>query len=324
MENQTNLNHQAQKVESHDSFDDSLKEFRHISLSVDKSIEEIKAAQTGQRVVFPTGWPRLNRNLLGGLQKGKMYVIAGRPGVGKSAFSNQLIFDVLDNNKDKKVIVLYWTFEMPDYQQIMRAASNKAQLQFSQLYSVDQKLSAEGLKQYEDAVDSYRKYPIFFCSIPQNMVKIKEINNRVFQKYPEHTIINLFDHSRLILGSEDTELLKLNNVSKTCMWLQARMGSISILLSQLNRNIEQEYRAKQQYQPQLTDLFGGDSIGQDAHVVMMLQRPFDLYGITDSYCGEDPEGLLACHIEKNRDGQLGMIPYEADLSTFNLTEPVKK
>ena len=324
MENQTNLNHQAQKVESHDSFDDSLKEFRHISLSVDKSIEEIKAAQTGQRVVFPTGWPRLNRNLLGGLQKGKMYVIAGRPGVGKSAFSNQLIFDVLDNNKDKKVIVLYWTFEMPDYQQIMRAASNKAQLQFSQLYSVDQKLSAEGLKQYEDAVDSYRKYPIFFCSIPQNMVKIKEINNRVFQKYPEHTIINLFDHSRLILGSEDTELLKLNNVSKTCMWLQARMGSISILLSQLNRNIEQEYRAKQQYQPQLTDLFGGDSIGQDAHVVMMLQRPFDLYGITDSYCGEDPEGLLACHIEKNRDGQLGMIPYEADLSTFNLTERVKK
>lgn len=324
MENQTNLNHQAQKVESHDSFDDSLKEFRHISLSVDKSIEEIKAAQTGQRVVFPTGWPRLNRNLLGGLQKGKMYVIAGRPGVGKSAFSNQLIFDVLDNNKDKKVIVLYWTFEMPDYQQIMRAASNKAQLQFSQLYSVDQKLSAEGLKQYEDAVDSYRKYPIFFCSIPQNMVKIKEINNRVFQKYPEHTIINLFDHSRLILGSEDTELLKLNNVSKTCMWLQARMGSISILLSQLNRNIEQEYRAKQQYQPQLTDLFGGDSIGQDAHVVMMLQRPFDLYGITDSYCGEDPEGLLACHIEKNRDGQLGMIPYEANLSTFNLTERVKK
>lgn len=324
MENQTNLNHQAQKVESHDNFDDSLKEFRHISVSVDKSIEEIKAAQSGQRIVFPTGWPRLNRNLLGGLQKGKMYVIAGRPGVGKSAFSNQLIFDVLDNNKDKKVIVLYWTFEMPDYQQIMRAASNKAQLQFSQLYSVDQQLSSEGLKKYEDAVDSYRKYPIFFCSIPQNMVKIKEINNRVFQKYPEHTIINLFDHSRLILGSEDTELLKLNNVSKTCMWLQARMGSISILLSQLNRNIEQEYRAKQQYQPQLTDLFGGDSIGQDAHVVMMLQRPFDLYGITDAYCGEDPEGLLACHIEKNRDGQLGMIPYEADLSTFNLTERVKK
>ena len=85
---------------------------------------------------------------------------------------------------------------------------------------------------------------------------------------------------------------------------------INILLSQLNRNIEQEHRAKNQYQPLLTDLFGGDSIGQDAHVVMILNRPYDLYGITNEYCGEDPQGLLACHMEKNRDGLLGMIGYE--------------
>jgi len=324
MENNQNLNHQAQKVESQGNFDETFKEFRHISHSVSKSVEEIKLAQSGKRIVFPTKWDRLNKNLLGGLQPGKMYVIAGRPGVGKSAFSNQLIFDVLDQNHDKKLLVLYWTFEMPDYQQIMRSAAHDAGMSFSEMYSIDSSLTSDRVSKYEEVVEKYKKYPIYFCSIPQNMVKIKQINDRVFNKYPDHTIINLYDHSRLILGTEDTELQKLNQVSKTCMWLQARMGSISILLSQLNRNIEQEYRAKQQYQPQLTDLFGGDSIGQDAHVVMMLQRPFDLYGITDSYCGEDPEGLLACHIEKNRDGQLGMIPYEANLSTFTLTERLKK
>jgi replicative DNA helicase len=253
-----------------------------------------------------------------------MYVIAGRPGVGKSAFSNQLIFDLLDKNVGKKLIVLYWSFEMPDYQQIMRAGANDVKMQFSQLYSIDSPIDDSKINEYENAVSKYRKYPIFFCSIPQNMVKIKEVNNRVNLKFPQHTIINLFDHSRLILGTEDTELQKLNQISKTCMWLQARLGVINILLSQLNRNIEQEYRAKQQYQPQLTDLFGGDSIGQDAHVVMMLQRPYDLYGITEAYCGENPVGLLACHVEKNRDGQLGMIPYEADLSTFSLTERKKK
>ena len=107
------------------------------------------------------------------------------------------------------------------------------------------------------------------------------------------------------------------------MFMQSKMGTINILLSQLNRNIEQEHRAKNQYQPLLTDLFGGDSIGQDAHVVMMLQRPYDLYGITDVYCGEDPVGLLACHVEKNRDGMLGMIPYQAELSTFTINERKK-
>lgn len=314
--------------ESHDNssagVEDVFKEFRHISKSVDESIQVVKDAQLGKRIVFPTKWDRLNKNLLGGLQPGKMYVIAGRPGVGKSAFSNQLVFDVLERNKDKKLILLYWSFEMPDYQQIMRSASKDVKLQFSELYSLDKKLTDSQINDYQKVVEKYRDYPVFFCSIPQNMAKIKQVNIAVQSRYPQHTIINLFDHSRLILGSEETELQKLNQISKTCMWLQARIKTINILLSQLNRNIEQEYRAKQQYQPQLTDLFGGDSIGQDAHVVMMLQRPFDLYGITDKYCGEDPVGLLACHIEKNRDGKLGMIPYESDLSTFTIQERLKK
>jgi replicative DNA helicase len=176
------------------------------------------------------------------------------------------------------------------------------------------------MQKYEDAANKYAKYPIYFCSIPQNMNKIKDTNNKVSARYPYHTIVNLIDHTRLIVGSEDTELQKLNTVSKACMWMQSKMGSITILLSQLNRNIEQEFRAKNQYQPLLTDLFGGDSIGQDAHVVIMLQRPFDLYGITDKYCGEEPENLLACHLEKNRDGLLGMIPFETDLSTFTIKE----
>ena len=63
---------------------------------------------------------------------------------------------------------------------------------------------------------------------------------------------------------------------------------------------------------------------------MMLQRPYDLYGITDKYCGEDPVGLMAVHIEKNRDGLLGMIPFETDyqhlqsMSELTLPKQVSK
>ena len=279
----------------------------------------------GKRQVYPTSWPRLNRNLMGGLQPGKMYVIAGRPGVGKSAFSNQLIFDILDVNKTKQndLIVIYWSFEMPGEQQILRAGSKDTKLQTFDLLSVEQTLSAESFERYKQAVQKYKEYPMYFCSIPQDMAIIKKVNEEMFLRHPSKTVINLIDHSRLVLGREDTELQKLNMVSKSCMWMQAKMQSITILLSQLNRNIEQEYRAKQQYQPLLTDLFGGDSIGQDSHVVMMLQRPYDLYGITDSYCGQDPVGLLACHVEKNRDGLLGMIPFQTDLSTFTINERSK-
>ena len=297
-----------------------IKVLKHISHSVNQSVSEVRTGINGNRVVFPTKWPRLNKNLMGGLQRGKMYVVAGRPGVGKSAFSNQLIFDVLDSNWNKQVVVLYWSSEMPGYQQILRAGSKDTKLQTFELLSVENKLSQDNFDRYVHEVEKYKKYPIYFCSIPQNMQKVEQTNYTIFDKYPGVTVINLIDHSRLVRSKADTELLKLNELSKTAMLIQARMGSITVLLSQLNRNIEQEFRAKQQYQPLLTDLFGGDSIGQDAHVVMMLQRPYDLYGITDKYCGEDPQGLLAVHIEKNRDGMLGMIPFETDLSTFTINE----
>ena len=209
---------------------------------------------------------------------------------------------------------------MPGYQQILRAGAKGSNKQVSELLSVEHKLENDAYKAFKKEVLKYSHYPIYFNNIPRDMEFVKNSNIDVTNKYPDHTIINVFDHSRLILSEKDQELQKLNEVSKGCMWLQAKMGTINILLSQLNRNIEQEHRAKAQYQPLLTDLFGGDSIGQDAHVVMMLQRPNDLYGITDKYCGEDPVGLLALHIEKNRDGLLGMIPYEAEMSTFTINE----
>ena len=294
--------------------------FKSINKAISASLHQVTDGMKGQRIVYPTKWPRLNKNLLGGLQPGKMYVIAGRPGVGKSAFSNQLIFDLLDKNKFKKLLVLYWSFEMPGYQQILRAGAKGSNKQVSELLSVEQKLEQNAYEAFKAEVLKYSHYPIYFNNIPRDMEFVKQSNTDVTNKYPDHTIVNVFDHSRLILSTKDQELQKLNEVSKGCMWLQAKMGCINILLSQLNRNIEQEHRAKAQYQPLLTDLFGGDSIGQDAHVVMMLQRTNDLYGITDKYCGEDPKGLLALHVEKNRDGLLGMIPYEAEMSTFTINE----
>jgi replicative DNA helicase len=304
--------------ESQDPFDEYG--FNPISASVQTSIDEIKTGMLGLRKVFPTKWPRLNRNLLGGLQPGKMYVIAGRPGVGKSAFSNQLIFDTLDANPTKKIIVLYWSFEMPGHQQILRAGSKDVKTQVLDLLSVETPLSKDTYEEYKSKVQVYNNYNIFFNSVPRTIEYITQANVAICADKPDDIVINVFDHSRLILGSADKEMIRLNNVSKGCMWMQAKLGVVNILISQLNRNIENEHRAKNQYQPLLTDLFGGDSIGQDAHVVIMLQRPYDLYGITETYCDENPVGLLAAHIEKNRDGLLGMIPYEADLSTFTINE----
>ena len=182
---------------------------------------------------------------------------------------------------------------MPGYQQVMRSASKDVRKQIGDLLSVDSPLSDVDFRVYAAKVQKYANYNIYFNNVPRTMEYIMKTNEAMHAKEPDTIVVNLFDHSRLIRGNEDTELKKLNTISKGCMFMQAEFGVINILLSQLNRNIEQEHRAKNQYQPLLTDLFGGDSIGQDAHVVMILNRPHDLYGITDNYCGEKPKRLTS-------------------------------
>tara|TARA_R110000823_G_scaffold197875_4_gene328956 strand:- start:59 stop:991 length:933 start_codon:yes stop_codon:yes gene_type:complete len=300
--------------------------FQPIRTAVRQSIAIVDKAKKGLRDIYITSWPRLNRHLLGGLQPGKLYIIAGRPGTGKSAFSNQLIFDLLDNaaQLNKKMVVFYWSFEMPGYQQIMRSASKDTGKQMSDLYSVDSTLGEQDFQTFINSVSKYVKYPVYFQNKPKNAEFIEAACEKFTHLHPDIQILNLIDHTRLVPGSEDIEMKRLDTLSKTCMRMQSNMGIINLLLSQLNRNIEKEDRAKNQYQPMLSDLFGGDSIGQDAHVVMMIQRPHDLYGITARYSGEDPIGLLALHLEKNRDGILGMIPYDFDGAKFTITERKSK
>ena len=145
------------------------KGFKSIKQSVSASLSEVRTGMYGKRRVYPTRWERLNKNFLGGLQPGKMYVIAGRPGVGKSAFSNQLIFDLLDVNKNKELLVLYWSFEMPGYQQILRAGAKSSNKQVSELLSVEEKLTDTEYEKYRDEVIKYNNYPMYFNNIPRDM-----------------------------------------------------------------------------------------------------------------------------------------------------------
>ena len=309
---------------------DILKElnFQPIRTAVRQSIGIVDSARKGLREVFPTKWPRLNKQLLGGLQPGKLYIVAGRPGTGKSAFSNQMLFDILDLAQlhGKKVVVFYWSFEMPGYQQILRSASKETGKDLEALYSVEQRMDDISFRQFCASVNKFNRYPIYFQNRPKTADDIVSSCIRFHKKLPDMQIINLIDHSRLVPDNEiQNEMEKLNKLSKACMFMHSESEEkiINILLSQLNRNIEREDRAANLYQPLLSDLFGGDSVSQDGHVVMMIQRPHDLYGITKPYLGEDPRKLMAVHIEKNRDGRLGMIPYDFDGSKFTITERKK-
>ena len=296
--------------------------FQPIEVAVDQCYANIIAGKKGERQVFPTKWNKFNKLLLGGLQPGKMYVIAGRPGSGKSAFSNKMLFDILDHPKNQgRVIVLYWSFEMPAYQQLLRIGSSKVGRNVSEILSVETEFQDVDFKQFVEKMNLYKKYPIYFNNHARDVAYVSKMTKRVASLNPDKTIINLFDHSRLFKKEkQESELQMLTDLSHTCVELQQATSCITILLSQLNRNIESNDRAANLYQPMLSDIFGSDSLSNDATAVMIINRPYDMYNITQSYCNQNPRGLLALHFEKNREAELGMLPFNCDMSTFRIEE----
>ena len=229
---------------------------------------------------------------------------------------------MLDHPKNQgRLIILYWSFEMPGYQQLMRIGSSNIGRKMSELLSVDTEFQDSHFEELIKSMNPYKKHPIYFNNNARDITYVNKIVRRIAALNPDKIIVNLFDHSRLFKKrKEDSELQMLTELSHTCIELQQETKCITILLSQLNRNIESNERAANLYQPMLSDLFGSDSIGHDAHVVMIINRPYDMYNITVPYCNQNPKGLLAIHLEKNRDGELGMLPFEANMSTFTIDE----
>lgn len=238
--------------------------FKRIDQVTDEAIQRIKDFKEKKIYYLPTGFPRLNRKLMGGMYPRKYIVIGARPGMGKSAFVNQLIFDTLDLNKDRKIIVLYWNFEMPNVDQVDRMVSKTLRKDSYELYSIDTTLSDSSFIDYTKTVSDFRSYPVYFCEVPCTSKTIYEVNCKVSEQYPDYQIINILDHSRYVKKEDENDELKmLNNLSKSLHLVNVDTGAINILISQLNRDIEKDSRAKNMYKPLLSDLFGADSVGQD-------------------------------------------------------------
>jgi len=305
------------------NYDWSSSGFITIDEAREQAIQNISDAAVGNRIVFPSGYDKLDDTLMGGFTPGKLYTIGARPSVGKSLFSNELLFGIMENAKkhNKKVIALYWTFEMSAADQIIRMIVKEVQLGMHDLYSIKTPLSNNTIQLIIDKTKRYKDYDVYFKEMSTTITNTFNTIDRIHKAHPDHTIINLFDHARLFSkDNERSEIEKLVNLTQGLVKIQQKTKCINILLSQLNRDADNANNKSNNYVPKMSQLFGSDSLGQESHCVILLNRPRDMYNIMGKYCGQDTEDLLAVHVVKNRDYKTGLIPFDINLDTLTISE----
>lgn len=268
---------------------------------------------------------------VGGYYPGDQIVLAGRSGTGKTAYALRDLIDIIELNPEKKTIILYFSWEMLDWRNVLRIQSRKLAVPIKYLLEQDK---WKDIKEAADRVDVFNKqlstYPIYFCTESLSVDKWASVVKQVSDNNPEATIINMVDHTRLVKALDKSEKFTIDSFMNRGMSLKQSYPVINYFLSQMNRNSETSLSRDDlgKYPPIASDIYGSDAVMQTADVVMALHRP-GMYGQkeyrkqeTGYGVGPDPskDYLLVNCIIKQRDGWTGELFMEHDLSINHIND----
>lgn len=228
-----------------------------------------------------TGLVDVDERLGGGLIGGDLVVIAGRPGMGKTA----LLGTMMINNID--VPMGFLSLEMTEQQMVMRMVAGLGSIDGVRLRSG--KLADEDWPKITHAMQKIKDAPIFISD--QSGISYIDVQAEARRLKRVHNIEYLaIDYLQIMDIGEDDENIGFGKITKAMKNLAKELDIPVILLSQFNRGSNQ--RADQK--PRLADLRGSGSIEQDADTVIAPHRN-----------PSDPNAPTELLFLKNRAGSLG-------------------
>jgi len=257
-------------------------------------IDEL-SKQKGTLRGIPTGFAALD-NILAGLQKADLIILAARPSLGKSA----LACNIAHNIAKEKIPVAVFSLEMSKDQIVDRLLASEADVDLWKLRTG--RLSEEGpnndFERIQQAMSVLAESPIYIDDLAgTNVLKMRAMTRRLLANKGLGLVI--VDYLQL-MEHRNPNLSILQQVTENSKALKgmAREFNIPVLvISQLSRAVEQ--RTPQI--PRLSDLRESGSIEQDSDVVMFIHRE-------DRYKeNTERQGIADIIVAKHRNGPVGKV-----------------
>ena len=242
----------------------------------------------------PTGFVDLD-NLMAGLHKSDLILIAARPAMGKSAFALNIATSVAVN---AKVPVAIFNLEMSKTQLVNRMLCSEAMVDSNKVRTG--KIDEEDWIKLATALGPLSEAPIYIDDTSD--ISISEIRAKCRKLKLEKNIgLVVIDYLQLIQGSgkkNTNREQEIAEISRSLKIMAKELEIPVIALSQLSRESEK----RQDHKPMLSDLRESGSIEQDADIVMFIYRD-DYYNKEESEKKDRAEIILA----KHRAGSTGSV-----------------
>lgn len=253
----------------------------------------------------PTGYPALD-NILAGLHKSDLIILAARPSVGKTT----LALDIARNAAVKyKIPVGIFSLEMSANQLTQRMLSAQSHVDAWRLRT-GKITREEDFSKLRDSLNELSKAPIYIDDQAGNsIVKMKSVARRLKSEFGLGLIV--VDYLQLMMTSKnhDSMVNQVTEISRSLKGLARELDVPVLALSQLSRAVESRGG-----KPRLSDLRDSGSIEQDADVVMFIHREDRAGTRTES----ESTGIAEVLVEKHRNGPLGKVElyFDEKNSTF--------
>jgi replicative DNA helicase len=257
-----------------------------------------------------------------GLHDGDLYIVAARPGMGKTSLALNIAINVSRPSGDERGYgVLFCSLEMPREQLAARVLSSEARVDMQKVRSG--RMQREDWNKLTDTAKELSQLPLWLDDTPALTLldlraKIRRLQADIARGaadgLPAKKLgLVVVDYLQLMqgrrgAGSREQEISEL---SRGLKGIAKEMKVPVMALSQLNRAVET--RSAKDKRPQLSDLRESGAIEQDADTIIFVYR--DEYYFRDS----EDKGVAELIVAKQRNGPTGkvMVKFTSEYTRFD-------
>ncbi len=241
----------------------------------------------------PTGFKDMD-NILAGLQRSDLFILAARPSMGKTALALNIAHNVAVQSK---LPVLVFSLEMSKEQLVDRLLAMESGVDAWNLRTGS--LSDADFEKIGQAMGALSEAPMFIDDTPG--ITVSELRTKARREAHKRDLgLIIVDYLQLMsgggrYGSEGNRVQEISEISRGLKSVARELNVPLMALSQLSRSVE----SRSPQIPQLADLRESGSIEQDADVVAFIYRE-------EYYNPEtDRKNLTDIFIKKHRNGPTG-------------------
>ena len=229
-----------------------------------------------------------------GLQKGDLIIVAGRPSMGKTSFS----MNIVENAAIMTGLpVAVFSMEMPGDSLAMRMLSSVGRIDAHKVRTG--KLSDEDWPKLTHAVGVLAEAPIYIDDTPALSPNELRAKARRLTREAGDLGLVVIDYLQLmqVPSNKENRTSEISEISRSLKGLAKELDCPVIALSQLNRSLEQRPNKR----PVMSDLRESGAIEQDADLIVFIYRD-------EVYNEDSPDkGIAEIIIGKQRNGPIGTV-----------------